>query len=418
MVFSSDLLPLPEKGAAVAVGLSGGVDSALTAVLLKERGCNVIGMTMSHWSGGAIPAANKTGSVSPQRHSCYGPDEETDIEECREFCKKYDIPYHVVDVASCYKTEVLDYFTGEYRSGRTPNPCVMCNERIKFGAFLQGAKNAGIAFDYFCTGHYASVVNISLGAGGKKIAAIKCSGDSAKDQTYFLYRIASNVLETVRFPLGSFTKAHVKEMARERGLAAVNRSESQDFIPDEYAESLFADKPSVAGDIVDLDGRVLGQHRGIEHYTIGQRKGLGVSAPQALYVHSIDAETNRIVLADESALFSKACLVDKIVWTGGQDMRDFLFSRDSSIAKLSENSTENLGDNAENFCAGNAPAFSARVKVRLATPAVDALVSIHADGILQVTFGEAQRALTCGQSAVFYIDDIIVGGGIISGIVK
>lgn len=381
------VLDIPKKGDTVVIGLSGGVDSTLSALLLKERGCNVIGVTMALWKGDLPELA-----AGKELHSsCYGPDEVEDIEECRKFCQENDIEYHVIDVKDAYQKEVLDYFKSEYRSGRTPNPCIRCNRFIKFGALLEGISKINIKYDYFCTGHYARIVRPEQGLWGtdKRPAMICSATDTTKDQAYFLYRIPSEVLEKVRFPLFGMTKKEVFELARQKNLLAAERKESQDFIPEEYFDLIFSDKPSVPGDIIDLDGHVLGRHRGIEHYTIGQRRGLGVSANRPLYVHSIDAKKNLVILADNNDLDSDALIADDFVWP-------------ADVAPQEP--------------------FEALVKIRLASKPVNAVIQPYAcqmDEIFtgtpyKITFSQPQRAVAPGQSVVIYKDGVIAGGGFIS----
>lgn len=384
-------LDLPKAGDTVVVGMSGGVDSTLSTLLLKERGCRVIGVTMSLWKGD-LPQLPEGKTL---HSSCYGPDEVEDIEECTSFCKEHGIEYHVIDVKDAYQREVLDYFKTEYRSGRTPNPCIRCNRFIKFGAMLEGLSKINISYDYFCTGHYAKIVRPEEGVWGtdKKPAMISCAEDATKDQAYFLYRIPSAVLEKVRFPLAQMKKKDVFEIAKKHSLFSATRAESQDFIPEEYFDLLFSDKPSVPGDIIDLDGHVLGKHRGIEHYTIGQRRGLGVAANRPLYVHSIDAKKNLVILADNDDLAASGLIADDFVWP----------------ADVEPNT-----------------AFDAMVKIRLASRPVAAHVEPYAPqegeklagNAYKITFADPQRAVAPGQSAVLYKDGVIIGGGFIYKSIK
>ena len=377
---------MPASGDTVVVGMSGGVDSTLTAYMLKERGCKVIGVTMSLWDD-SFPVVQGD-EAKAVKDACFGPGEADDIEECRRFCAKYDIEYHVIDVKEQYKREVIEYFKAEYRAGRTPNPCIRCNRMIKFGALLQGVEALGIKFDYFCTGHYAKIVRPEQGLYGTDVRPymIASATDVSKDQTYFVYRVPSSVLEKVRFPLALMKKSEVFELAKKAGLAAAERAESQDFISSEYFDLLFADKPSVPGDIIDLDGHVLGRHRGIEHYTIGQRRGLGVAVSYPVYVHSIDAKNNVVVLAPASALDSAGLIADDFVWAG-------------DVVPPPE-----------------CEPIEAMVKIRLASRPVKAKIrrTSPQESEWEVMFETPQHAVAPGQSVVLYQDGVIIGGGIIS----
>lgn len=377
---------LPKAGDTVVVGLSGGVDSTLTALLLKNIGCHVIGVTMSLWDGKLDVDVNKT-----LHDSCYGPGEAEDIEQCRKFCEEQGFEYHVIDVKEAYHKEVLEYFKAEYRAGRTPNPCIRCNRYIKFGALQLGIKQLDIDYDFFCTGHYAKIVRPVEGLYGTDVRPFMISSamDQSKDQTYFVYRVPSDVLEKVRFPLANMKKKEVFRLAKEYDLAAAEREESQDFIPEEYFDALFADKPAVPGDIVDLDGKVLGKHRGIEHYTIGQRRGLGVSSSKPLYVHSIDPKNNLVVLASNDDLNADGLIADEFVWPGNIEPKE---------------------------------SVEAFVKIRLASKPVPAVISLYEPKNgesfkgqpWKIAFQIPQRAVAPGQSVVMYKDDVIIGGGIIS----
>ncbi len=377
---------LPKAGDTVVVGLSGGVDSTLTALLLKNIGCHVIGVTMSLWDGKLDVDVNKT-----LHDSCYGPGEAQDIEQCRKFCEEQGFEYHVIDVKEAYHKEVLEYFKAEYRAGRTPNPCIRCNRYIKFGALQLGIKQLDIDYDFFCTGHYAKIVRPVEGLYGTDVRPFMISSamDQSKDQTYFVYRVPSDVLEKVRFPLANMEKKEVFRLAKEYDLAAAEREESQDFIPEEYFDALFADKPAVPGDIVDLDGKVLGKHRGIEHYTIGQRRGLGVSSSKPLYVHSIDPKNNLVVLASNDDLNADGLIADEFVWPGNIEPKE---------------------------------SVEAFVKIRLASKPVPAVISRYEPKNgesfkgqpWKIAFQTPQRAVAPGQSVVMYKDNVIIGGGIIS----
>ena len=351
----------------VAVGLSGGVDSSVAAALLKEGGYDVIGITMEIYDGSEpVPGSAK--------NACYGPDEKDDVETARRICAQLDIPFHAIDLRQEYKAHVIQYFKTEYLAGRTPNPCIVCNQKLKFGFLWQKARAAGIDFDFFATGHYARI------AKSKGRFLLRKAADNEKDQTYFLYRLTQKQLSQTRFPLGEYKKGQVRKLAQSFELETAERVESQDFIAGgDY--SVFFDREDVSrGDIIDQQGRLLGKHRGIIHYTVGQRKGLGIAHSHPLYVQRIDAANNRIVVSDKESLFSES-----------------LVAADLNLMAV---------DRLDRPC-------RVKAKIRLNHNAVEATIHPYGEDRLKVTFADAQEAVTPGQSVVFYTDDLMLGGGVI-----
>ncbi len=351
----------------VAVGLSGGVDSSVTAVLLKEKGFDVIGVSMRIFDG-SIPMHRS------KKHSCYGPDEDQDIDSAASVCRKLGIPFHVIDLRKEFKNHVIEYFRNEYLDGRTPNPCIVCNHMIKFGLLPEKSIMAGIVFDLFATGHYARISEV----GGRFL--LKRPVDLLKDQTYFLYALTPDQLSRTLFPLGEYRKKEVKDIARSMGLRTSDRPESQDFISGSDYTPLFRDREIRDGDIVDENGNVLGRHRGIVRYTIGQRKGLGLSSPRPLYIIRIDAVENRIIVGEKEALLSKGLIV-----------------RVLNLIAIDELDRP----------------YRVKVKIRLQHKEADAMLSPHKNNRAEILFDEPQMSVTPGQSAVFYLDDTVLGGGII-----
>lgn len=365
---------LPSSGTRVAVGMSGGVDSSMAVWLLKERGCEVIGLTMSLWD-------NRFPLEDIGVKGCFGPGEKQEIEMARSVAQRLNIPFHVLRLADEYNEAVLEYFRREYLNGRTPNPCVRCNRTIKFGFLIEHAEKVGISFDYFATGHYARV---RLDPVSNRYLLLK-GIDPEKDQSYFLALLRQEQLKRVVFPLGNLTKRQIRVLAREVGFPELaEQSESQDFLESNRYDVLFRKEESKEGDIVDEQGNVLGKHAGIIHYTIGQRKGLGIGgAGEPYYVVGIDAKNNRVIVGRRSSLFKRVMIVRECNWV--------------SIPKAPSNP------------------MRIQCKIRLRhEPAYAQLESMDTSGdMVRVIFDEPQSAITPGQIAVFYDGEVVVGGGTI-----
>ena len=355
----------------VVVGMSGGVDSSVAAALLVERGFDVVGVTMRVWaSASSAPGA-------PQLGGCCGGDA---VDDARRVARTLGIPYYVLNMEAEFERAVVERFAEAYRGGRTPVPCVACNADLKFGSLLARARAWDA--DGVATGHYARVTRDP--ASGRYL--LWRGKDARKDQSDFLWPLTQAQLAAAHFPVGDLDKREVRDCARRLGLATADKPESQEicFVPDDdYRGFLRRRDPSLftPGPIVDTDGAVRGVHAGVAAYTVGQRKGLGISTGTPLYVVDIDAERNRVVVGAPAAL-ERARLVATDV----------------------------------NFIACDPPREPLRVQARIRhshRPA-PASVQVRADGAAEVVFDEPQRAITPGQSVVWYRDDLVIGGGVIS----
>ena len=281
-----------------AVGLSGGVDSSVAALLLKEQGHEVVGITMKLWREGVYKGGD--------RDACFGAHEIEDIETARRLAERLGIEYRVFDCFDTYNREVIAYFRETYLSGRTPNPCVRCNAMLKFGLLPRLARQSGLAFDKFATGHYARIVQK-----GDRLAVARAV-DGSKDQSYFLYRLSQEQLATSEFPLGGYTKTEIREIARAHGLVTAERPDSQDFYSGDQNELI--GEPDRVGDIVDLSGKVLGKHNGFWHYTVGQRKGLGIGGGTPFYVVDLNACRNQVIVGRADDAVKTSLTVTDLVY--------------------------------------------------------------------------------------------------------
>jgi tRNA-specific 2-thiouridylase len=350
----------------IAVGMSGGVDSSVAALLLLRAGHEVSGVLMKLWSGPSAPALAK--------NACYGPDEAGDIRAAEDVCSRLGIPLRLIDCSKDYEDLVLRYLREGYAAGTTPNPCVRCNQLVKFGILPEVARASGLVFDRFATGHYARVEHDERF--GRFL--LKRAVDAAKDQSYFLYRLGQSQLAGVLFPLGELTKARVRAIAREAGLPVHDRKESQDFYAGDLGD--IVGPGAGEGEIVDRDGRVIGRHRGVLHYTVGQRKGLGIASPVPLYVIAIDAARNRLVVGPEDATLRRSAVVRDCVWGPFEDL--------TSPAEV-------------------------EVKVRSGGRLVPGTIVPLDAGRCRVDLADPVAAVAPGQSAVFYDAETVVGGGVI-----
>ncbi len=354
----------------VVVGMSGGVDSSVAAYLLKEQGYDVIGVTMQIWQ-------DEERAVEEENGGCCGL---SAVDDARRVAAALDIPYYVMNFKKEFKENVIDYFIDEYLHGRTPNPCIACNRYVKWESLLKRSMDIGA--DYIATGHYARIEQLP-----NRRYSLKRSATLAKDQTYALYNLTQEQLARTLMPVGEYSKDEVREMAEKINLRVANKPDSQDicFVPDgDYASFIekTLDTELPTGNFVTLDGKVLGRHKGITHYTVGQRKGLGLALGYPAFVIEIRPETNEVVIGTNEDSMSNYVRANKL---------NFM-----SIADLTE---------------------PMRVFAKIRYNHKGAWCTIEKTGEDEVlcTFEEAQRAITPGQAVVFYDGDYVLGGGTIIG---
>ncbi|NBH13763.1 tRNA 2-thiouridine(34) synthase MnmA [Lachnospiraceae bacterium] len=348
----------------VVVGMSGGVDSSVAAWLLKEQGYEVIGVTMQIWQ------------EEQEENGCCGL---SAVEDARRVAYMLDIPYYVMNFRKEFKKYVMDYFVAEYLQGRTPNPCIACNRFVKWESLLKRSMEIGA--DYIATGHYARIVRLDNGR-----YTLRSSKTAAKDQTYALYNLTQDQLAHTLMPVGDYTKEEIRAIAQKIGLRTANKPDSQEicFIPDrDYAGFIdreAGERVPPAGNFVTRDGRILGRHKGITHYTIGQRKGLGIALGTPVFVTEIRPETNEVVLGSNEEVFGNQVWAERLNFMSVADLEGEM----QVTAKIRYNHS-------------GAPCVIRKVE---------------ADKAL-CEFMEPVRAITPGQAVVFYQGELVVGGGCI-----
>ena len=370
-------MPVPNT---IAVAMSGGVDSSTVAAMLRAEGHNVVGLTMQLWNQRRL--AGRDGMPEAVTGRCCSLD---DVYDARRVAETIGIPYYVVNHEDRFERDVVRPFVQDYLSGRTPIPCSLCNNHLKFDQLLTVARQIGA--DAVATGHYARVEFDE--ERGRWL--LKRPTDRSKDQTYFLFGLTQEQLSRTLFPLGGMTKPEVRELARKHGLALAEKPDSQEicFVPggdykkflDAYLAEQGESLPDTAGELVTTDGRVIGEHGGIHNFTVGQRKGLGVATGSPLYVLQINGEARQVVVGEQENLYSKTLLTKRTNMISTEDLRE---------------------------------PMRVSVKIRHRHEPAAAMIEKSGANEILVTFDEPQRAVTPGQAAVFYQDDVVVGGGWIS----
>lgn len=353
----------------VVVGMSGGVDSSVAAWLLKKQGYDVIGVTMQIWQ-------DEEEAVQEENGGCCGL---SAVDDARRVAWDLGIPYYVMNFKQEFKEHVMDYFVDEYIHGRTPNPCIACNRYVKWESLLR--RSLDIGADYIATGHYAQVEQLPNGR-----YALKKSATAAKDQTYALYNLTQEQLSHTLMPVGAYTKDQIRQMAEEIGLQVANKPDSQEicFIPDhDYAKFIEenTDRKAEPGNFVDMDGNVIGRHKGITHYTVGQRKGLNLSMGHPVFVVAIRPETNEVVIGEADDVFTDSLVCDRLNWMAV----DGLHGEEMQVI----------------------------AKIRYSHKGAPCIIRETGNGRVECRFAEQVRAVTPGQAVVFYDGDYVVGGGTI-----
>ena len=356
----------------VVVAMSGGVDSSVAALLLQQQGYDVVGVTMKLYDLGGPEGSN----LPANYQGCCTLD---DVEDARSVCRHLGIPHYVLNTQREFQSRVVDYFTSEYQLGRTPHPCIACNDKIKFGHLMERA--AVLNADYVATGHYAQIVR------GPDGIVLKKALDHAKDQSYVLFGMSQPQLARTLMPVGAYSKSEIRKMAEDAGLLTAAKPDSQDicFIPTgDYKSFLKKRIVTVPGDIVELDGTVVGRHEGIEYFTIGQRRGLGVAQGKPRFVVRLEPESRRVVIGPVEAL-----LRDEM-WVSGV-----------------------------NYPLGSPPHSPVEVNVKIRYKSNEAAGMLHpSGGGAMVRFDRPQRAVAPGQAAVFYQGDVLLGGGTIEPVIE